>query len=166
MPRLSEKPINTTNSINTTTNIASRDATPIETHSSQTVSPSESSLLDAFGRIIGESVVQSIAHRDKYKRPLLLYNDKYDPYKPTNSNLPVGYTLYAFREPLFDNREAIVTRFLPNHVLAGPSKKPRTSWVWKVGYAFRDNRKPTKPLIWGYKLCKFKSLILGDLVGF
>ena len=111
-------------------------------------------------------MVQSIAYRDKCKRPLLLYNDNYDPYKPANLNLPVGYTLYAFGEPLFDDREAIVVRFLPNYVLAGPSKKLRTFWVWKVSYTFRDNGKPAKPLIWGCKLCKFKSLILGDRVGF
>ena len=127
MPRLSEKPINTTNSINTTTNIALCNTTPIKTYSSQTVLPSESSLPDAFGRMIGESVVQSIAYRDKCKRPLLLYNNNYDPYKPANSNLLVGYTLYAFREPLFNDREAIVTRFLPNYILVSLSKKLRTS---------------------------------------
>jgi hypothetical protein len=85
--------------------------------------------------MIRKSVVQLTAYRDKCKRPSLLYNN-YDLYKLANSNLSVRYTLYAFGEPLFNNKEAIVARFLPNYVLAGLFKKPRTSWVWKVSYVF------------------------------
>ena len=117
--------------------------------------PSGSSLPNAFGRMMASgSVVQATVKRDLCSRPTPIYSDNYDPYKPANSKLPKGYSPYDFGEPLFDDRAAFIDRFPKDYVLAEPPKKPRTQWVWKLGYALTATKKPSKSTFWSCKLCK------------
>jgi hypothetical protein len=63
--------------------------------------------------------------KDKYKRPKPIYDNKYDPTKPPLASITENYSPYVFRQSLFDNRPAIITRFPKYYILAGASKRPR-----------------------------------------
>ena len=60
-------------------------------------------------------------------RLTLTYNDNYNPTKPPSELIKAEYSLYDFGEPLFDNREARLSRFPIGHVLAPTSKRKFTS---------------------------------------
>ena len=93
--------------------------------------------------------------RDRCFRPPVKYNDQYDPFKPPNDRNKAEYSPYDFGEPLFDDREVIIARIPAGHVVAGASKKKKSSWTWKVGYAFINTLKANRPTIWCCKLCRY-----------
>ena len=113
--------------------MASRDNTPASikaTRLETSPTPLGSSLPNAFGRIIASGgVVQAAVQRDRCSRLVPKYNEYYDLYQPAKSGLPISYTPYDHREPLFNNRSAIVANLPRNYTLAPPSKKPRKQWV-------------------------------------
>ncbi len=120
------------------------DSLPSEVSSA----PTGSTLPDAFNRLIQpQGPAQNVVLRDKCKRPTPEYNSNYDPYKAPRDDLPDSYSPYVFGEPLHDDRAAVVTRFPKHYTLAPVSKKPRTAWVWKLGYALINNSKDSKPTI-------------------
>jgi hypothetical protein len=59
-----------------------------------------------------QPVIQSLVQRDKYARLVLRYNENYDLFKPANPDILKTYSLYDYRELLFDDREALVARLL------------------------------------------------------
>jgi hypothetical protein len=129
-------------------------STPSIRSTSATTSQS-SSLPNAFGRMMEKQKGPEMVIRDQCMRPTLEYNTNYNPYAIPRDDLPGGYSPYVFKEPLFDDRPAIVARLPKKCTLAPPAKRPRTSWVWPLGYAIHDNSKPQKPvLMWHCKLCK------------
>lgn len=94
----------------------------------QSIAPSEPSLPSAFSGIIApQPVIQSSVQRNKYARPVPQYNKNYNPFKPANPNIPKTYSPYDYEEPLFNDKEALVTRLLIHYTLAAPPKKPRTT---------------------------------------
>jgi hypothetical protein len=120
--------------------------------------PSElpSTLLGAFSQMMQQQpVVQKKEVRDRCRRPSPTYNFNYNPYEPPSDDLPMGYSPYVFREPLYDDREVIVSRLPQQHTLCSAQKRRRTQWVWKVGYALTDESRAEKPTIWACKRCKF-----------
>ena len=129
-----------------TTDLMSREAS---------ASPSElpSTLLNSFGRMMQEP--PDIPDRDQCRRPHPTYNFNYNPHKPPCDDLPEGYSPYVYGETLYDDREVIKSRLPHKHTLCAASKRQRTAWVWKVGYALTDHSKAGKPIIWAYKLYKF-----------
>jgi len=77
--------------------------------SSVSFTPLTSSLPSVFGRIIQPKARMSNAHRrDRCQRPKPIYNVCYNPYNPPNDNRVEGYSLYIFREPLYNNRLVLV----------------------------------------------------------
>jgi hypothetical protein len=56
-----------------------------------------------------------------------MYNTNYNPHKAPSDDQPAEYSLYVFREPLFDNKEVVVANLPKKHVLAKPAKKPRVT---------------------------------------
>lgn len=98
--------------------------------------------------------------RDRCRRPEPQYNTYYNPHEPHNESLKEDYSPYDFGEPLFDDRKPYPSRFPGGMVLAGASKKPRTLWVWKLGYALQNTRKAHKPIYWCCKLCMYTLLNL------
>lgn len=108
--------------------------------------PSGLSLPSAFNQMMNSNrSTKDVPLRDKCYRPEPTYNSNYNPYEKPRSDLPGGYTLYVFPEPLWDDRAAIVARFPRNHTLARPFKKPRTQWVWNLGYALWNHTISGKP---------------------
>jgi len=70
-----------------------------------------STLLNAFGQMMHpQPILQKEEIRDQCQRPSPIYNSNYNPNRPPPDNLPGGYSPYVFGEPLYDNREAIVSR--------------------------------------------------------
>ena len=98
--------------------------------------------------------------RDRCRRPEPQYNAFYNPHDPQNESLNEDYSPYDFGEPLFDDRNPFPRRFPKGMVLAGASKKPRTLWVWKLGYTLQNTRKAHKPIYWCCKLCMYSLLNL------
>jgi hypothetical protein len=115
------------------------------------------SVVNPFKQMMAPQVAKkpAAALRDRCFRPPPTYNDQYDPYKSPNDKNKPDYSPYDYGEPLFDDREVIIARLPIGHVVAGATKKKRTSWTWKVGYAFTNTLKATRPTIWCCKLCKF-----------
>jgi hypothetical protein len=74
----------------------------------------------------GGRVMQQATWHDTYKRPTLTYNHNYDLFKKPSDTLPYSYSPYVFGEPLFNNRAVIIKRLPKHHIIAGPSKRPRT----------------------------------------
>jgi hypothetical protein len=141
--------------------MSSQHSTPLEldtTASQVSADASGSTLPNAFGRMMqGGRVVQQATRRDTCKRPTPTYNHNYDPFKKPSDTLPHGYSPYVFGEPLFDDRAVIIKRLPKHHIIAGPSKRPRTSWVWHLGYALINDSKKDKPTIWACKHCTLIS---------
>jgi hypothetical protein len=137
----------------------SRHSTPLEndTMASQASSiTSGSTLPNAFSRMMGPApVIQSAAKRDSCARPTPQYNHNYNPYKKPSNDLQCDYSPYVYGEPLYDDRPIIVARLPRHHTKAGATKKPRTSWVWALGYTLTDNQKAGRPTIWACKNCTF-----------
>jgi len=57
------------------------------------------------------------------------YNERYNLYEPTKSDLLIDYSLYDYGELLYDDRELIMARLPVRHTLVALPKKPRKSWV-------------------------------------
>jgi hypothetical protein len=114
------------------------------------------SIPNAFNRIMDNGKGPFQVLRDTCSRPTPEYNSKYNPYVIPCEDTFGGYSPYVFKEPLFDDRPIIVVQ-LPKHcVLAPPAKRPRTSWVWPLGYAIADSSRSRTPmLMWHCKLCKY-----------
>ena len=92
-----------------------------ESHPSPT--PSRSTLQNAFGLMITPQPAEHAAlQRDRCSRSPLEYNHNYDHTKPPNPNQPGGYSLYVYREPLFNNQEVIIKN-LPKHPIVAPTTK-------------------------------------------
>jgi hypothetical protein len=96
--------------------------------------------------------------RDRCQRPKPTYNQNYNPHKPPPEDLPLTYSPYAFGEPLFDDRPIIITNLAAGLIVAPPGKRPRTAWVWKLGYAVVNTRIKAKPVYWTCKHCKLLLL--------
>jgi hypothetical protein len=91
--------------------------------------------------------------RDTCLRPMPVYNEDYNLYVVPCKDLPTQYNPYTFKQPLYDDRPGIVAHLPLNCTLAPPTKRPRTSWVWRVGYAINDSSKSQKTILMWY--CKF-----------
>jgi hypothetical protein len=126
--------------------------------STSTSTSQSTSLPNAFNRIMGGAKETSDLGviRDTYLHLTLEYNLNYNPYVVPREDLRQGYSPYVPKEPLFDDRPAIVAQLPINYVLAPVPKRPRTSWVWRLRYAITNTSKPRKPmLMWHCKLCKY-----------
>jgi hypothetical protein len=67
--------------------------------------------------------------KDKCNRLTPIYNGNYNPEKLAPEDQLLDYSPYAFREPLFDDRAAIISRLPRRHVLASAPKRARSSWI-------------------------------------
>ena len=93
--------------------------------------------------------------RDRCKRPTPIYNKNYNPHEALRVDILKGYSPYIFKEPLFDDRLVVVAQLPKKCTLAGASKRPRTQWVWLLGYVIQDNSKAGQPvMMWACKHCK------------
>jgi hypothetical protein len=141
--------------------MSSRAESPLDTTSQASAVPSRSTLPNAFGQIMQsqQSTRRStpIVQRDRCQRPLVVYNYNYDLFSAPPVDLPQGYSPYVFGEPLFDDREVLLARLPARHTIAAPGKRPRTTWVWKLGYALTNHSKAGNPTFWACKLCMFLS---------
>lgn len=144
--------------------MSARELSPFELSpaSSEPSAAPSSTLPNAFARMRATEGASKLlsGKRDGCTRPAPEYNDNYDPYKPQPPTLPPDYSPYNPGEPLYNDRNIKVTNLPNGHTVAGASKKPRTSWLWKIGYALNDNTKKGKPLIWCCKLCKYIYIII------
>jgi len=68
--------------------------------------------------------------RDQYNRPVLTYNQNYNPYEPPPEDRRPNYSPYAPGEPLFNDRAVIIARLPKKHVITGTTKRKRIAWVW------------------------------------
>ena len=113
--------------------MSSRHSTLLEndtTVSQASTTASGLTMPNAFSRLMAAApVVQSTAKRDLYTRPTPVYNQYYNPFQVPVDNLYPNYSLYAYREPLYDDRAIIMARLPKHHTAAGAAKKPRTQWV-------------------------------------
>ena len=122
------------------------------TRSTSITTTSQLSIPNAFGYMKGRDPIL----RDTCIRPIPQYNTNYNPYAIPRKDLPAGYSPYIFKEPLYDNRPVIVNELPKNCILAPPPKRPRTSWVWPLGYAITDLSGPKNSiLMWYCKLYKY-----------
>jgi hypothetical protein len=111
---------------------------------------------NAFSRLMGPRTIRSpSSKRDKCKRPESWseYNHNYNPFNPPDPDRPGSYSPYVFGEPYHDDRAVELSKLPRQHTIDGANKRPRTQWVWKLGYAIVDNTKPKKPTLWMCKLC-------------
>jgi hypothetical protein len=108
--------------------MASTPSTIELTSREASAAPSElsSTLLDAFSEMM-QPVENEV--RDRCRRPSLTYNSNYNPYEPPRDDLPLSYSPYVFREPLYDGQEVIVSRLPAQHILCSTNKRRRTQWV-------------------------------------
>ena len=136
--------------------MSSRQLSPLElasTASQASATPSSTVLPNVFSCLMQNTGLPGI-QRDRCRRPPLVYNHNYDPYKSPPDDLPGGYSPYVYGEPLYNGREVIIARLLPHYAVAGPTKKPRTQWVWKLGYALVNSQKSSRTTYWACKLCE------------
>jgi hypothetical protein len=128
-------------------------------HSTNTKA-STSGVSDAFGLLMQNSSSSTVfVPHDRCSRPIPKYNDFYNPHEPEPLNKPPGYSLYANRQPLFDDRSVHTPSLPKHHTVAPVGKKAKTSWLWLLGYTLIDNSKQSKPTMWAYKLCMLYPLI-------
>ena len=126
------------------------------TRSTSTTTSQLLSIPNTFNRIIDKGKGSSQILHDTYSRPIPEYNSKYNPYVIPCKDTFSGYSPYIFKEPLFDNRPIIVVQLPKYCVLTPPAKRPRTSWVWPLGYTITDSSRSRNPiLMWHYKLYKY-----------
>ena len=84
------------------------------------------SLLSAFSRMRRlDAPLLTIATRDKCIRPILQYNNNYNPFDAPNFRKPVGYSLYVFGKPLFDDRPLNIFNLRRYYIVEGITKKLR-----------------------------------------
>jgi hypothetical protein len=136
----------------------SRLTSPIDvddtaSQASKAPSASTSTLTNPFGRMMASSTSQPTPKRDRCSRLTPTYNEFYDPEQPPPADLPKDYSPYANGQPLWDDRPVLIANLPKYHILEGATKRARTAWVWKLGYALIDNSKPSKPSYWACKLC-------------
>ena len=118
-------------------------------------------LPNAFSRMqTGSRPVQTTTKRDPCRRPEYLWNSNYNPFELPRVDLPRGYSPYEYREPMFDDREAVVARLPKRHTLAPAPKRPRTQWVWKLGYALVNHSIGSKPTMWHCRHCSSALYII------
>ena len=67
--------------------------------------------------------------RDRYNRPIPLYNKNYDPIKLPPIDLPKDYSPFVYLEPLFDDRPIVIANLLAKWSVIGAAVRPRTQWV-------------------------------------
>lgn len=148
-----------------TINMSSRQETPADltddTFDTVSDAPSGPSIPSAFGRMMSSTSTpappEPSKQRDRCQRPVPSYNAKYDPYKIPPEDLLKSYSPYVKGEPLFDDRPVVISQLPSNHVIAGASARPRTQWVWNLGYALNDSTKRANNLVWTCKLCTYSS---------
>ena len=73
-----------------------------------------------------DALPSTIRLRDTCQRPKVTYNERYDPFKTPPADLDPQYSLYAYIEPLHDDRPLIIARIPSNHVLTDVVRRPRT----------------------------------------
>jgi len=137
---------------------ASTHLSNVSESSQASASNFQSDATDAFARIMGGSRtipnIVNIVMKDKCPRPIPQYNDNYNPEEPPRPDLPSNYSPYVRGEPLHDNRNVVVAHLPSRHTVAPPPKRPRTQWVWNLGYAIDNNTKAKSILVWCCKHCK------------
>ncbi len=114
---------------------------------------STSTLPSAFGRIMATSAGNTPASKDALPstiqlhdtcdRPEPSYNNNYNPFYTPPNDLDPRYSLYENGEPLQDDRPVVVSRLLLKYILVRAVKRPRTAWVWKLGYVLTNILKPS-----------------------
>ena len=65
--------------------------------------------------------------RDWYTRLVPTYNHYYNPYKLLPKDLPKGYSLYIYREPLFNNRAIVISRLLASYITTSAFTRLKTA---------------------------------------
>jgi len=145
----------------------SRHTSPIVVEratSEASTSQSAASVPSIFGRMMagsnaeGSSVPVALTTlRDTCQRPLPIYNEFYDPYKPEKDDLPLDYSPFANGQPLFDDREVDLRKLPTGKTLAPALKKPSRSWVWELGYRLVQLAHPKKHQFWLCKRCKLRG---------
>lgn len=93
------------------------------------IGPSESllNLPNTFSQIMGSVPREQRKDvRDRYNRPVLTYNQNYNPYKPPPKDRRPDYSPYTPGEPLFDDRTVIIARLPKKHIITGTTKRKRT----------------------------------------
>ena len=108
--------------------MASSYASPIIIDDGESLVAATTTLVNPFASMMAPQPTKNQARvlRDRCFRPPLTYNDKYNPMEPPSQLIKADYSLYDYREPLFDDRPAKLLRFLTGHVLA-PTNKRRIS---------------------------------------
>ncbi|PMD58455.1 uncharacterized protein K444DRAFT_614225, partial [Hyaloscypha bicolor E] len=97
------------------------------------IGPSESlsNIPNAFAQMMhGTPTEQRKGIRDRCNRLVPTYNRNYNPYKPPPEDRRPDYFPYTSGEPLHDDRPIIIAWLPRKHVIAGASKRKRTTWVW------------------------------------
>jgi hypothetical protein len=127
------------------------------TRSTSIAMTSQSSIPNAFGHMMQNEKGHNTLLRDTCLCPIPKYNTNYNPYATPREDLPNDYSPYVFKEPLYDNRAIIVTELPKNYIVAPPPKRPRTAWVWALGYGILDSSRARKApiLMWHCKLYKY-----------
>lgn len=143
----------------------SRHTTPIDIDDSASQAsraPSTSSstvIINPFAQMMApmapEPQPDTFVLKDSCHRPTPIYNDSYNPYRPTRDDLSADYSPYANREPLFDDRPVVVVNLPKGMVLSPAAKKLRVSWIWQLGYSLSLSGNTKKDRFWCCKLCKF-----------
>jgi hypothetical protein len=138
--------------------MSSRATTPAESSNSRSgtsLAPSANTVTSVFGRMMNAAPPQTgFSARDRCFRLTPIYNNNYDPNRAPPTDQHIGYSPYVYGEPLYDDRAVVVARLPARWTIAPPTKRPRTSWVWKLGYALLNNTKASSPtLMWACKLC-------------
>jgi hypothetical protein len=114
------------------------------------IGPSESALNlpNAFSQIMGSVPrEQRKDARDQCNRPVLTYNQNYNPYEPPPEDRRPNYSLYTPEEPLHNDRAVIITRLPRKYIITDATKRRRTVWVWQLGYALTNTSKRDEPTI-------------------
>ena len=65
--------------------------------------------------------------RNRCTRLVLTYNYYYNPYKLLLKDLLKGYSLYIYKEPLFNNCAIIVLRLLIGHIITSAFTRLKTA---------------------------------------
>ena len=61
---------------------------------------------------------QLMQMRDRYIRPVPTYNYYYNPHAPPLADRPNGYSLYIYKEPLFNNCAIIILKLFIRYIIA------------------------------------------------
>ncbi|PMD13219.1 hypothetical protein NA56DRAFT_712254 [Hyaloscypha hepaticicola] len=137
--------------------LASPEPSLRATRSTSATTSQLQSVPNAFSRIMDKGKGHSLVLRDSCSRPMPAYNSNYNLYAIPNEDTPGGYSPYVFKEPLFDDRPIVVNKLPKNCILAPPLKRPRTSWVWPLGYAIPNSSRELFP-VFEHILTHFENL--------